>query len=99
MAVATSKSGEISLGSDTSTPSGREARITGSSLTVREREAGPDMDAKSQVGTHTAERRRSVEVSARKIETIARSEHRINQRRFFSPFLDVSFAIVPRLIT
>jgi len=65
---------------------------------LREREAGPDMDAKSQVSAHPAERRRSVQISAREIEAVARFQHRLDQRWFFSPFLNVSLAVAPRLI-
>src|SRR4029453_1284827 len=65
---------------------------------LREREARPDMDAESQVGAHAPERRRSMEVSTREVEAISRLQHRLHKGRFFSPFLNISFAVAPSLI-
>ena len=65
---------------------------------LREREAGPYMNPKSEVGAHTAESRRGVKVSARQVKAVARPEQGLYQRRLLCPLLDSGLSIVPGLI-
>src|SRR5687767_8957652 len=66
---------------------------------LSQRITSPHVDAESQVGAYAAKRRRSVEVSARKIEAVSRLEHRLDERRLLGPLLNVGLPVVPGLVT